>query len=132
MSEIDAIGPEDAVLEDEEVARRSLLVALCSAAETHYGLRVTECDAPGAPAGWGPVHRVHATGSLHYAHRAADLPGLPSNMERFTAWVSANYGSQLAELIHNPGGSVKNGKHVPSSYWGSAWEQHRNHVHLAV
>jgi hypothetical protein len=124
-------GPSDPPPEESVVAP-SLLVSLCTAAEQHYGLHVGECDAPGAPARWGPVHRVHAPGSFHYLHRAADISGLELNMGRFTAWVSDTYGPRITELIHNPGGSIKNGKHVPASFWGSAWEKHRNHVHLAI
>lgn len=127
-------GPEHPQLTEEATATNAgLLVQLCSAAEQHYGLRVAECDAPGAPARWGPVHRVHATGSLHYAHRAADISGNETNMRRFGAWASDTYGPRLAELIHNPGSSVKNGRHVPSTFWGAAtWNAHRNHVHLAI
>lgn len=136
MGEPDKIdlGPENPEFAEEDVeAAGGLLVQLCTAAEQHYGLHIGECDAQGAPSRWGPVHRVHAPGSLHYAHRAADISGNETNMRRFGAWVSNTYGPRLAELIHNPGSSVKNGRHVPSSYWGAkTWEAHRNHVHLAI
>jgi hypothetical protein len=69
-------GPEDpAVDEVGPEALGGLLVTLCKRAEEHYGLRVAECDATGAPSRWGPVHPVHAVGSYHYAHRAADISG---------------------------------------------------------
>jgi hypothetical protein len=126
------LGPEDAVVEETGAEAAGLLVTLCHAAENHYGLRVHECDAPGAPPHWGPVHRVHSPGSYHYLHRAADISGLEGNMRRFCSWVSANYGTRLAELIHQPGCSVKDGRGVPGSFWGSAWDQHRDHVHLAI
>lgn len=128
-------GEVDAALEEAEVERAGgLLVALCAAAEKRYGLHVGECDAPGAPSRWGPVHnKVHAPGSYHYRHRAADISGLGQNMSRFANWVEVNYIHHIAELIHNPGYSVKNGKRVPPSFWGPAtWAAHRNHVHLAI
>ena len=110
-----------------------LLVRLCHAAEDHYGLRVREFDGPGAPARWGPVHHVHAQGSFHYQHRAADISGLEQNMQRFGAWVARNNTPRIKELIHNPGSSIKNGQHVPASFWGAqTWRAHRNHVHLAI
>jgi hypothetical protein len=55
------------------------------------------------------------------------------NMARFSQWVEANYLRQLAEVIHNPTSSVKNGRRVPPSFWGAkTWEAHRNHVHLGI
>jgi hypothetical protein len=111
----------------------SLLVSLGLRAERHFGLRVAECDAPGAPSRWAPVHRVHAKHSLHYAHRAADISGLERNMRRFCDWVSRTSGPQVAELIHNPGCSIKNGRVVPPSVWGEkTWKAHQDHVHLGV
>ncbi len=117
----------------QEFVLASLLVRSCFFAETHFGLRVGECDAPGAPARWGPVHRVHAPGSLHYAHRAADISGSEQAMRRFCEWALRTHTGDMAELIHNPGASVKNGRVVPSSFWGSAtWAAHRNHIHFAI
>jgi hypothetical protein len=129
-----AVGPEDPpVDEGEPEALGGLLVSLCHRAEDHFGLRIAECDAPGAPSRWGPVHRVHAVGSFHYAHRAADISGLPKSMNRFTKWVAVHHTPRLAELIHNPNGSVKNRTHVDKSFWGATtWAAHANHVHLAV
>lgn len=110
-----------------------LLVALCHIAEDRFGLRVAECDAPGAPGRWGPVHRVHASGSYHYQHRGADISGLAQNMARFAHWVEKHHLTQIAELIHNPNASVKNGKPVSSGFWGAeTWSAHANHVHLAI
>jgi hypothetical protein len=130
------IGPEDPIAEEIEldaVAPAGLLVSLCKIAEQHYGLHIGECDAAGAPTHWGPVHRVHAKGSYHYLHRAADISGLPKSMQRFGKWVGAHHGPRLAELIHNPGSSIKDGQHVPSSFWGDkTWRAHANHVHLAI
>jgi len=54
-------------------------------------------------------------------------------MRRFCTWVGSNYGPRVAELIHNPGCSIKAGRGVPSSFWGDrTWQAHRNHVHLAI
>lgn len=128
LQELAVAGGVEAV-----AAHSGLLVACCHVAEDRCGLRVAECDAPSAPGRWGPVHRVHAAGSYHYQHRAADISGPEPNMARFAHWVIHNHQSELAELIHNPGFSVKNGQRVPSSFWGAqTWAGHRNHVHLAV
>ncbi len=110
----------------------SLLVRICLRAERDFKLRVAECNAPGAPARWGPVHRVHSPNSFHYRGRAADISGSERNMRNFCGWVSRTHGPRVAELIHNPGCSIDNGKRVPASFWGSAWQGHRNHVHLAI
>jgi hypothetical protein len=40
---------------------------------------------------------------------------------------------QSTELIHNPNGSIKNGRPVPPGFWGPAtWAAHANHVHWAM
>ncbi|MDQ8046838.1 MAG: transglycosylase SLT domain-containing protein, partial [Patulibacter sp.] len=76
---------------------------------------------------------THAKNSLHYQGRAVDLAG--SRMKEAAYWIGAaksRYG-QLAEGIHQPGLSVKNGSKVPTSFWGSTvWDQHKNHLHLAM
>ena len=119
--------------ESREQAALTRSVRSCLFAQNHFGLKVAECDAPGAPRAWGPVHPVHTDGSLHYAHRAADISGTAQAMQRFCDWALRIHTVDLAELIHNPGGSVKNGRVVPSSYWGRrTWEAHRNHVHFAI
>jgi hypothetical protein len=54
-------------------------------------------------------------------------------MEAYCKWVVANYQARIAELIHNPGCSIKDGRLVPPSYWGdTTWQAHRNHVHLGI
>jgi hypothetical protein len=117
----------------EALTGSALLVHFGMEAESAFHLVVNECDAPGAPTRWGPVHRVHAPGSLHYAHRAADAHGTAAYMEEFGLFLLHHHARQLAELIHNPGCSVKDGHEVPHSFWGAAtWEAHRNHVHFAV
>lgn len=109
------------------------LVALGHAAEDVFGLHVGECSAPGAPERWGPVAPVHATKSLHYEGRAFDAGGSPRAMAEFAAWVTENYTGSIAELIHNPTGSVKNGQRVDAGFWGSStWAAHANHIHLAL
>jgi hypothetical protein len=119
--------------EQENLTGASLLVHFGLEAEGSFHLIVNECDAPGAPARWGPVHRVHAVGSLHYAHRAADAHGSGDQMEAFGRFLLRNHARQLAELIHNPGCSVKDGQVVPPSFWGKeVWDAHINHVHFAV
>lgn len=126
------VGPTDEALSSEDVETGGLLVALCFAAERNYGLRVGECNAPGAPSRWGPVHRVHAPGSLHYSGRAADIAGLEQNMRRF-CWVSREYGPRVAELIHNPGVRSRTAAVFRQASGDTRpWEAHRNHVHLAV
>jgi hypothetical protein len=111
----------------------SLLVHFGMEAESDFRLVVTECNAPGAPVRWGPVHQVHARGSLHYVGRAADAHGSTQDMERFGQFMLKNHTPQLAELIHNPGCSVKDGRQVDPSFWGpEVWAQHANHVHFAV
>jgi hypothetical protein len=76
---------------------------------------------------------VHVTNSLHYQGRAEDLAASSSIMNQAAKWILQNFGSQLAEGIHNPGLSIKNGKTVPSSFWGAVtWQAHRNHIHVAV
>jgi hypothetical protein len=117
----------------QELALASLLVRSCSFAETHFGLRVAECSAPGAPSRWGPVHRVHARGSYHYIGRAADISGTEQAMRRFCDWALRTHLGDLAELIHNPGASVKGGRRVPPSFWGpQTWAAHANHIHIAI
>jgi hypothetical protein len=131
---IDA-GPEDPEDDDEELRAvgGGLLVRLCHRAEDHFGLDINECNAAGAPARWGPVHPVHAQHSLHYAGRAADIVGPEQNMRRFARWVARKHAPKLAELIHKPGASIKNGQQVPPSFWGTVtWNAHGDHVHLAV
>lgn len=114
-----------------QVIKSGLLIHLGHVAEG-MGLRVSECDAPGAPARWGPVHQVHTAGSLHYQHRAFDASGTAIQMAAFTAYCR-HYTSQLAELIHNPGGAVKNGHAVSGpGVFGAVWGQHTNHVHVGV
>jgi len=109
------------------------LVALGHAAEDMFGLSVGECSAPGAPARWGPVAPVHATKSLHYDGRAFDAGGSTAAMAEFAAWVAENYTGSIAELIHNPTGSVKDGQRVDAGFWGSTtWAAHANHIHLAL
>jgi hypothetical protein len=76
---------------------------------------------------------THAPGSYHYLGLAEDLGGSEDAMARASAYLmsSGTYRS-LLEGIHKPGLSVKNGKTVPSSFWGGVWDQHANHIHIAL
>jgi hypothetical protein len=81
------------------------------------------------------VHDVHTATSLHFDGRAFDAGGSAENMDAFAAWVDENCPTQMAELIHNPNGSIKNGvrRQSPAVFWGDAtWNGHRNHVHAAI
>jgi hypothetical protein len=88
---------------------------------------------------------THATNSLHYEGRAADLAsGDYSLMNKAAAWINkSGLWQHLTEGIHNPGTgaggegasllSVKNQQKVPSSYWGEpTWSEHLNHIHVGV
>lgn len=75
---------------------------------------------------------VHAPGSYHYQGRAADLADW-GTQDAAAAWIAANLQAKLAEGIHNPGLSVKNGARVSSSVWGAVtWDEHKNHIHVAA
>jgi SLT domain-containing protein len=75
----------------------------------------------------------HAANSYHYLGLAADLGGPPGAMAAASRYLmSSGVYRSLLEGIHNPGLSVKSGSVVPSSYWGGAWAQHANHIHIAL
>jgi len=76
----------------------------------------------------------HAANSYHYQGLAADVSGTPLAMARASRYIqNSGIWRNLLEGIHNPGLSVKFGKHVPSSYWGaSTWADHMDHIHLAI
>lgn len=76
--------------------------------------------------------RAGDTGSYHSLGEAVDLAGPPGLMSQAAQWINATMGGSLLEGIHQNGLSIKNGKQVPSSFWGAnTWAQHRNHIHLA-
>lgn len=76
---------------------------------------------------------THAHASYHYFGEAADLGGDPAYMKQAADWIATNLTSELTEGIHNPNLSVKNGKSVNPSFWGSStWSEHVNHIHIAV
>ena len=112
----------------------SLLVRLGLVAENQFGLHVTECNAPGAPAHWGPVTPgIHSANSHHYKGEAFDASGPLAQIHAFTDWVSQHHASEMAELIHNPNGSIDSGQQVSADFWGAeTWEGHRRHCHAAV
>lgn len=105
-----------------------LLEYLQKHAHEQFGLTITE-----------PIGRdsgSHVADSLHKSGRAFDASGTPAQMKAFTDWLKHNFGSSLTELIHNPGGSIKNGKSVPSSFWNTPtqdiWGGHAGHVHVGI
>ncbi|HEX7277344.1 MAG TPA: peptidoglycan-binding domain-containing protein [Acidimicrobiales bacterium] len=111
----------------------SLLVEIGLTAEARFGLSVHQCDAPGAPARWGPVSPGHSATSLHFKGRAFDAAGTAAQMREFTQWAIDNHGPRLEELIHNPNGSIDGGVAQDPGFWGpGVFDDHRNHVHLAV
>lgn len=76
---------------------------------------------------------THAPGSYHYQGLAEDLGGSEDAMARASAYLmSSGAYKSLLEGIHKPGLSVKDGKTVPSSFWGGVWDQHANHIHIAL
>ena len=110
----------------------STLVELGFVAERDFGLTVGECSAPGAPGRWGPVNPGHSTASFHFQGRAFDASGPVAAMNAFAAFVDERL-SAVAELIHNPNGSIKDGRRVGPTFWGEAtWAAHADHVHVAV
>jgi phage-related protein len=70
----------------------------------------------------------------HGAGQAIDI-GWPGNDPAHLAQIAAALGRAfpgMTEGIHNPNLSIKNGRVVPSSFWGAAtWAEHANHVHWA-
>lgn len=71
--------------------------------------------------------------SFHETGKAIDIGGSAEVMRSAASAIQRSFGSKIAELIHNPGFSVKNGQKVPSSFWGgSTWGAHANHVHWAM
>jgi len=114
-------------LEGEELIRH-----LAWAAQEKFNLKVHQ---------WLPGRvGVHGDGrdSMHYHKfpsgigRAFDAIGSPTNMRHFARWVRLNH-PNVTEGIHKPNLSIDNGRRVPSSFWGSkVWNEHANHVHIAV
>jgi TP901 family phage tail tape measure protein len=73
----------------------------------------------------------HATNSLHYEGRAADLAAGSGYMLKAAAWIRSKLGPLLTEGIHNPNLSVKYGKNVGPGFWGpEVWADHFDHIHL--
>lgn len=75
----------------------------------------------------------HVPGSYHYQGRAFDADGSEADMRAFAQFVFAQYGTRIAELIHNPGPAIKDGKSVSGPIvYAAVWLGHRNHVHVAA
>lgn len=103
-------------------AKSNLLDSLASQAQNQFGLRITATTNGG-----------HVTGSYHFQGKAFDAAGSEKDMARFSYYVQAHYGSQITELIHNPGYAIKNGRRVSGpSVYSSVWGGHRDHVHVAA
>lgn len=67
----------------------------------------------------------------HGEGRAVDI--VSNNMPALARWIGKNFKRMLDEGIFNPDLSVDTHKKVPASFWGaSTWEDHRDHIHLAV
>jgi len=79
--------------------------------------------------------RAADSGSLHSTGQAADY--VPADWKGASAAVN-RIGGSLLEGIYNPGSfggspvSWDTGARVPSSFWGSEWGNHLDHIHLAV
>jgi hypothetical protein len=71
----------------------------------------------------------------HGAGEAIDI-GWAGNDQRHLMPIAAALAQTFpnsTELIHNPNGSIKNGRPVPPGFWGPAtWAAHANHVHWAM
>lgn len=64
---------------------------------------------------------------------ALGLGGYGSLNELWGSGLRHYEGGGLLEGIHNPGLSIKNGRPVPPSFWGSSvWAGHANHIHVAA
>lgn len=73
----------------------------------------------------------HATNSLHYEGRAADLAAISSYMLNAAGWIKKQLGANLTEGIHNPNLSIKYGKEVDPSFWTApVWADHLDHIHV--
>lgn len=94
---------------------------------------------------WETIHGSFPNAVLTSAYRpgANDYHGLgqaidvsfsgnpQSLLMPLASWIAQHFPGST-ELIHNPNGSIKNGRPVPPSYWGAAtWAAHTNHVHWA-
>lgn len=101
-----------------------LLGFLQTAAREQFHLRLSEPI--------GSDSGGHVANSYHKQGRAFDAEGTAADMKAFSDWVAKNFGHSITELIHNPGGSIKDGKPASPSIWGSLWAKHRGHVHVAV
>lgn len=99
----------------------ALLKQLADAAQSQFKLRITSTTGGN-----------HVAGSYHYKGRAFDASGSESDMRAFSEYVTRNYATQVAELIHNPGYAIKNGQVVSPLVYAATWASHRDHVHLAV
>jgi hypothetical protein len=76
-----------------------------------------------------------STGGIsdHPSGHAVDLSADEDTMSRAVSYIKrSGIVRRLKQGIHQPGLSINLGKHVPESFWGIAWDQHINHIHLAL
>ena len=101
------------------IAQRDV-IALGRLAEQRFGLHVGENP-------WfGGVNPVHVSDSYHYRGLAIDVSGPPDRMLAFDHYVASTFGPTVAELFHEPGINLKNGKKT------SPIGGHTDHVHVAL
>lgn len=71
--------------------------------------------------------------SDHVSGHAVDIAGAIPLMNTVVAYIkSSGIAGRLKQGIHNPGLSINAGKTVPTAFWGAAWPQHIDHIHLAL
>ena len=96
------------------------LYKLAKIAQNKFGLSVREF----AP--FDKVDPVHTKGSFHYSNKAMDVSGDPARMAAFNKYVARKHGKWVAEMFHDPGINLDNGKRT------GAIGGHGSHVHVAV
>lgn len=70
---------------------------------------------------------------FHNTGQATDTAGPAALMYQAAQWAGGALGRSLAEGIHNPNLSIKNGAAVSPGFWGAAtWAGHARHIHMAV
>lgn len=102
--------------------RAALLMSMADAAMHQFGLTITATTNGG-----------HVPGSYHYSGRAFDASGSEANMRAFASYIIQTHLKDTAELIHNPGQCIKDGRLVNGAQvYSAVWVGHRDHVHFAA
>jgi hypothetical protein len=100
----------------------ALLLELADVAQTRFNLTIT-----------ATTNGSHVPGSLHYQKRAFDASGSEANMRAYANYVASTRLPDIAELIHNPGVAIKNGRIVSGPLvYAAVWLGHRDHVHTGA